>query len=68
MAMGLQQSPSEKTNKLIFHHYGSQYFLTQILGEKGSQGMVFRATKQEKELQIAKAPTSNGNNIEIASK
>jgi hypothetical protein len=68
VAMGLQQSPSEKTNKLIFHRYGSQYFLTQILGEKGSQGMVFRATRQEKELQIAQAPTNTGNNIEIASK
>jgi hypothetical protein len=68
VAMGLQQAPSEKTNKLIFHRYGSQYFLTEILGEKGSQGMVFRATKQEKELQIAQAPTNTGNNIEIASK
>jgi hypothetical protein len=68
VAMGLQEAPSEKTNKLIFHRYGSQYFLTEIVGEKGSQGMVFRATKQEKELQIAQAPTNTGNNIEIASK
>jgi hypothetical protein len=68
VAMGLQKAPSEKTNKLIFHRYGSQYFLTEIVGEKGSQGMVFRATKQEKELQIAQAPTNTGNNIEIASK
>ncbi len=68
VAMGLQKTPSEKTNKLIFHRYGSQYFLTEILGEKGSQGMVFRATRQEKELQIAQAPTNTGNNIEIASK
>jgi hypothetical protein len=68
VAIGLQQAPSEKTNKLIFHRYGSQYFLTEILGEKGSQGMAFRATKQEKELQIAHAPTNTGNNIEIASK
>jgi hypothetical protein len=68
VAMGLQKAPSEKTNKLIFHRYGSQYFLTEILGEKGSQGMVFRATRQEKELQIAQAQTNTGNNIEIASK
>ena len=68
LAMGRQDSPSKKTDKLIFHHYGSQYFLTEILGSQGSQGIVFRATKQEKELQVAHAPTNTGNNIEIASK
>jgi hypothetical protein len=67
-ALGQRESPSKNSNKLIFHRYGSQYFLTEIVGEKGSQGMVFRATKQEKELQIAQAPTNTGNNIEIASK
>ena len=30
--------------------------------------MVFPATRQEKELQIAQAPTNTDNNIEIASK
>src|ERR1700751_1969094 len=67
LAMGQRESPSKQTNKLIFHRYGSQYFLTEILGSKG-QAMVFPATKQEKELQIAHAPTNTGNNIEIASK
>jgi hypothetical protein len=68
MAMGRQESPSKKTDKLIFHRYGSQYFLTAILGSQGSDAMVLPATKQEKELQIADAPTNNSNNIEIASK
>jgi hypothetical protein len=68
LAMGRQESPSKKTDKLIFHHYGSQYFLTEILGEEGSQAMVFPATKQEKELQVAYAPANTGNTIEIASK
>ena len=68
LAMGRQESPSKKTDKLIFHRYGSQYFLTEILGSQGSQAMVLPATKQEKELQIAKAPANSGNNIEIASK
>jgi hypothetical protein len=68
LAMGRRESPSKKTDKLIFHHYGSQYFLTEILGSKGSQAMVFPATRQEKELQVAHAPTNTGNNIEIASK
>src|ERR1700740_36896 len=68
LAMGRQESPSKKTDKLIFHRYGSQYFLTEILGSKGSQATVFPATKQEKELQVANAPTNIGSNIEIASK
>ena len=68
LAMGRRQSPSKKTDKLIFHRYGSQYFLTAILGSTGSQGMVLPASKQEKELQVAHAPANSGNNIEIASK
>jgi hypothetical protein len=68
LAMGRQEYPSRKTNKLIFHRYGSQYFLTEILGSQGTQAMVFPATKQEKELQLAHAQTNNGNNIEIASR
>ncbi len=68
VAMGRRESPSKKTDKLIFHRYGSQYFLTEILGETGSQAMVFPATKQEQELRVAQAPTNIGNDIEIASK
>ena len=63
-----QESPSKKTDKLIFHRYGSQYFLAEILGGQGSQATVLPATKQEKELQIAQVPTNNSSNIEIASK
>jgi hypothetical protein len=68
LAMGRRESPSKKTDKLIFHRYGSQYFLTAILGSRGSDGMVLPATKQEKEFQVADAPANSGNNIEIASK
>jgi hypothetical protein len=68
LAMGRPGSPSKQTDKLIFHRYGSHYFLTAILGEKGSQGMVFPATKQEKALEFAQAPADSGNNVEIASK
>jgi hypothetical protein len=67
-AMGQRESPSKKTNKLIFHRYGSQYFLTAILGNQGSQGMSLRTSKQEEELQVANAQASTSNNVEIASK
>ena len=67
LAMGRQESPSKKTDKLIFHHYGSQYFLTQILGEEGSQGWSSPPPRGEG---ASDRPGSNntGNNIEIASK
>jgi hypothetical protein len=68
LVLSRQEAPSKKTDKLIFHRYGSQYFLAEILGGQGSQATVLPATKQEKELQIAHAPTNNSNNIEIASK
>jgi len=68
LAMGRREAPSKKTDKLIFHRYGSQYFLTAILGETGSQGMILRTTSQEKELQVAHAPANGANNVEIASR
>ena len=69
MAVGRWESPTEKTNKLIFHRYGSQYFLTAILGTAGSDGMVLPTTRREKQLQeVAQAPANSTNNIEIASR
>jgi hypothetical protein len=69
VALGRRESPAKKTNKLIFHRYGSQYFLTAILGTEGSDGMVFSPSRQEKQLQeVAQAPTNSTNNVEIASK
>ncbi len=68
LVLSRQEAPSKKTDKLIFHRYGNQYFLAEILGGQGSQATVLPATKQEKELQIARATTNNSNNIEIASK
>jgi hypothetical protein len=68
LALGLPQSPAKKTNKLIFHRYGSQYFLTAILGSEGSQGFILPATRQEKALQVAQASAIKANNVEIASR
>jgi hypothetical protein len=65
-AIGRRESPSTKTNKLIFHRYGSQYLLTTILGSQGSQGMSLPAPKQQKELETASAPATNSNTVEIA--
>jgi hypothetical protein len=66
--MGRQEYPSNKTNVLIFHHYGNQYFLSEIRGDRGHQPMVFPATRQEKELKLAIASTNTANTVEIASR
>jgi hypothetical protein len=39
------QLASKTTGKLIFHHVGSQYSLTEIWGGAGSQGMVLSAPR-----------------------
>ena len=68
LALGRRESPEKKTNKLIFRRYGRQYFLTKIVGSKGSQGFVIPSSRQEKELEVAQAPANNANNVEIASR
>jgi hypothetical protein len=64
--VGRRESPSKNTNKLIFHRYGSQYFLTTILGSQGSQGMSLPAPKQHKELEAASVPANSSDTVEIA--
>ena len=62
------ESPSKKTEKLIFHHYGSQYILAEIWGTAGSDGMALSPTKQRKDLELAQGPANAGTTVEIASK
>jgi len=59
------ESPSKKTEKLIFHHYGSQYILAEIWGTAGSDGMALSPTKH---LELAQGPANAGTTVEIASK
>ena len=68
VVMARPEYPSKKTNVLIFHRYGNQYFLSEIRGSGGTDAMILPATKEQKELQIANASTNNGNNVEIASR
>ena len=68
LAMGRTESASKKTDKLIFHHYGSQYTLSEIWGAAGSQGMVLPANKHEKDLERAQGPANTATNVEIASR
>jgi hypothetical protein len=67
-AVGRTESASKKTEKLIFHHYGSQYLLAEIWGTAGSQGMVLPTNKHEKDLELAQGSANASNNVEIASR
>jgi hypothetical protein len=68
LAMGTGQSSSKKSDKLVFRHLGSQYFLTELWGTGGTSGMVFQAPKRNSELQTAGRRSSAGNTVEIAAK
>jgi hypothetical protein len=68
LAVGTGQSSSKKSDKLVFRHVGSQYFLTEIWGTEGTPGMAFQAPKRNNELQAASRPSNAGNTVEIAAK
>jgi hypothetical protein len=58
------QSPSHVSNKLIFRHVGNRYFLAEIWGGAGTSGMTIQTTKPQRQLQVARGPSSK--NVEIA--
>jgi hypothetical protein len=60
------QGPSKTSAKLVFHHLGNRYFLAEVWGDAGEQGMTLPASKLERELQIAQGPANEGENVVIA--
>ena len=60
------QSPSHVSHKLIFRHVGNRYFLAEIWGGAGTSGMTIQTTKPQRQLQVARGPSSQ--NVEIALK
>jgi len=47
-----RESPSKKTEKLIFHHSGSQYILAEIWGTAGRRRNRLVPPKQSKDLEL----------------
>jgi hypothetical protein len=68
LALVARQLPSKTTGKLIFHHVGSQYALTEIWGGAGTPGMGLSVPKRNQELQVASGPSNAGDTFEIALK
>jgi hypothetical protein len=68
MVLGRPELSGNKSRKLVFHHAGGQYFLSQIWGAEGTPGMLVPASKLEKEFEIARVTPKASNNVEIALK
>jgi hypothetical protein len=68
LSVGLQESPGDKSRRLVFQRLGNRYFLTQIWGEQGSTGLRFQAPKPETKLKIASQPSPSRKEVEIALK
>ncbi len=68
LAMGRPESPSKKTEKLIFRYHGSQYTLTEIWGTAGNPGMAVAAPREKRALEVANGPSSAERTFEIALK
>jgi hypothetical protein len=67
MSLVRSDAPNTGGSKLVFHHYGNQYFLAEAWGAEGRAGMVAPASKLEKEL-MASGSKPNLGQVVIALK
>ena len=67
-ALAQREYPGEKNHKLVFRYVNDQYFLAEIWGEQGSEGMKIRAPKPVTRSEEAKQRWPSGNEVLIALK
>ena len=65
---GQQDYPGKKSDTLVFRQAGDQYFLTEVWGEQGSEGMKLRGPKPVPTLEVASQPSHSGNEVMVALK
>lgn len=68
LSHGQLEYPGKKSEKLVFRQVNHQYFLTEIWGEQGSDGMTVKAPKPDTRLEVASQPSPSGNQVTIALK
>ncbi|MFZ0200132.1 MAG: hypothetical protein WB523_20785 [Candidatus Sulfotelmatobacter sp.] len=72
LSIAMPEYQGDSATKLVFHHLGDQYFLSEIWRGAGTNGMVIAPSEKEKslkkELQLAKAPASDREKVVIALK
>lgn len=67
-ARGQREYPGEKNLKLMFRHVNERYFLAEIWGEQGSEGMRLRAPKPSTRVEEATQRWPSGDEVLIALK
>jgi hypothetical protein len=65
---GQREYPGEKNQKLVFQQVSDQYFLAEIWGEQGTEGMMLRAPKPQPRLEEASQPAPSTNEVLVALK
>jgi hypothetical protein len=63
-----REYPGGKNQKLVFRQVRNQYFLAEIWGEKGSDGMMLRAPKPQPRLEEASQPAPSEKEVLVALK
>lgn len=63
-----REYPGEKNQKLVFRHANDRYFLAEIWGERGSEGLKLRAPKPVNRVEEAKQRWPSGDEVLIALK
>ncbi len=65
---GQREYPGEKNQKLVFQQVSDRYFLAEIWGEQGTDGMMLRAPKPQPRLEEASQPAPSTNEVLVALK
>jgi hypothetical protein len=68
LAHAQREYSGEKNQKLVFRQVNHQYFLAEIWGEQGSEGMKLKAPNPDTRLEVASQPTPSGNQVMVARK
>ncbi len=67
-AHGQREYPGKKNQTLVFRHANDRYFLAEIWGEQGSEGMKLRAPKPKTRIEEAAQRWPSGDEVLIALK
>ena len=68
LSHGRLEYPGKKSQKLVFRQVNHRYFLTEIWGEQGRDGMILKAPKPDTRLEVASQPTPSSNQVMVALK
>ena len=68
VSLAQREYPGKSSQKLVFRQVRGQYFLSEIWGEQGSDGLRLPAPKRANRVEEASQPAPSGNEVLIALK